>query len=58
MRTGPLPKVMPPSLEILNLSGSYETKNKFTGSIPAEWGSLTSLRELKMEYCGLDGAFV
>ena len=54
--TGPLPKMMPPSLEVLNLSDDYMNKNKFTGGIPAEWGSLTNLKELKMVKCGLDGA--
>ena len=58
---------MPVSLEILNLSGGITevgeirnpgwggTPNKFTGGIPAEWSSMTNLRELKMPYCGLDG---
>ena len=48
---------MPPSLEILNLGDdSFNHTNKFTGGIPAEWGSLTSLKELKMVACGLHGA--
>ena len=47
---------MPPSLEILNLGEYIDNTNKFTGGIPAEWGSLTSLKELKMVACGLDGA--
>ena len=54
-RTGPLPKVMPVSLKILNLSGSYSHAHKFTGGIPAEWSSMTKLKELKMVQCGLDG---
>ena len=53
-RAGELPKIMPPSLEILNL---YEA-GKFTGGIPAEWGSLTNLKDLTMVACGLDGVFV
>ena len=55
MHTGPLPKVMPVSLEILNLGGSYVNTNKFTGGIPPEWISMTNLKELRMERCGLDG---
>ena len=47
--------MMPPSLEILNLGDHSFNKNKFTGGIPAEWGSLTNLKELKMTACGLDG---
>ena len=43
--------MMPASLETMNLSAS-----KFTGGIPAEWASLTNLKELKMVACGLDGA--
>ena len=54
--TGPLPKMMPPSLEVLNLGDKYDNTNEFTGGIPAEWGSLTNLKELKMIACGLDGA--
>ena len=50
-RTGPLPKVMPVSLEILDL---YEG-GKFTGGIPAEWGSMTNLKRLSLYSCGLDG---
>ncbi len=42
---------MPVSLEDLDMSG-----NTFTGGIPAEWGSLTNLKKLTMDYCGLDGA--
>ena len=58
-RAGPLPKVMPVSLEILNLSGDVSiggTPHKFTGGLPAEWGSsLQNLKELRMVKCGLDG---
>ena len=55
---GPLPKVMPLSLEVLNLSGGEYSFNehKFTGGIPSEWGSLTNLKSLDMRNCGLDGA--
>ena len=60
--TGPLPKVLPPSLEILDTSGggAYidgRDHHKFTGGIPPEWGALTNLKELKIARCGLDGAF-
>ena len=52
--------MMPTSLEILNLSGGNpvfgDTPHKFTGGIPAEWGSLTNLKSLDMPNCGLDGA--
>ena len=41
---------MPVSLEVLELSFG-----KFTGGIPAEWSSMTNLKELRMNYCGLDG---
>ena len=54
-RTGLLPKVMPVSLEILNLSGDEYGPHKFTGGIPAEWSSMTNLKELTMRQCGLDG---
>ena len=47
---------MPPSLEVLILGVNEYNNNKFTGGIPAEWGSLTKLKELKMVACGLDGA--
>ena len=47
---------MPPSLEVLNLGDDIFNKNKFTGGIPTEWGSLTNLKQLSMAYCGLDGA--
>ena len=55
MLTGPLPKAMPVSLEILILGTDAFNNNKFTDGIPAEWGSMTNLKELNMEYCGLDG---
>ena len=54
--TGPLPKMMPPSLEELVLDGAFGNAHKFTGGIPAEWGSLTNLKKLSMPHCGLDGA--
>ena len=38
------------SLEILNLS-----ENSFSDGIPAEWSSMTNLKELNMANCGLDG---
>ena len=47
---------MPPSLVILELSGEFSKRHKFTGGIPTEWGSLTNLKELKMANCGLSGA--
>ena len=47
------------SLEILNLIGGdrnlFETPHKFTGGIPAEWSSMTNLKQLRMAYCSLDG---
>ena len=46
---------MPPSLEVINLGSDFRNTNKFTGGIPAEWGSLTNLKELNMSWCGLDG---
>ena len=46
---------MPTSLEILNMGDSVFNNNKFTGGIPAEWSSMTNLKELNMYYCGLDG---
>ena len=52
--TVPLPKIMPPSLETLNMSEA----GKFTGNIPSEWGSLTNLKSLSMECCGLGGALL
>ena len=45
-----MPKELPISLEVLKVSD-----NKFTGGIPPEWGAFTNLKELKMEYCSLDG---
>ena len=49
--------MMPPSLKELNLFGGYGSdSHKFTGGIPSEWGSLTNLKSLNMQYCGLDGA--
>ena len=42
---------MPPSLEELILDIA-----EFTGGIPPEWGSLTNLKNLSMQSCGLDGA--
>ena len=54
--------MMPPSLEELNLSGGDPgpwwggIPHKFTGGIPAEWGSLTNLKNLDMCFCGLDGS--
>ena len=44
---------MPTSIETLDLSN-----NKFTGGIPSEWGSLTNLKELRMNECGIGGACV
>ena len=43
---------------ILDLSGGYYRveAHKFTGGIPAEWSSMTNLKELSMANCGLDGA--
>ena len=48
--------MMAPSLEELVLDG-LRLPHKFTGGIPAEWGSLTNLKKLSMRNCGLDGAF-
>ena len=59
MRAGPLPKIMPMSLEILKLGVPGDIRNNnFTGGIPVEWASLTKLKELKMVACGLDGAWM
>ena len=55
VRTETLPKIMPVSLEKLDLSGSYDEPHKFIGGIPAEWSSLTNLKQLNMSSCGLDG---
>ena len=52
---GPLPKVLPISLEVLDVSGVFGNPHKFTGGVPSEWGALTNLKELKMILCGLDG---
>ena len=52
---GPLPKVLPISLEVFNLGEDGFNSNKFTGGIPSEWGALTNLKELKMVACRLDG---
>ena len=52
---GPLPKVLPTSLEVLDVSGPYDDPHKFIGGIPSEWGALTNLKKLTMAYCGLDG---
>ena len=48
---------MPVSLKILNLSGGQYNghEHKFTGGIPAEWSSMTNLKQLKIVACGLDG---
>ena len=54
-RTGPLPKLLPVSLEVLNFGDSSGNINKFTGGIPSEWCSLTNLKQLRMVACGLDG---
>ena len=49
---------MPVSLETLDLSGGFDDEaHKFTGGIPAEWSSMTNLKELKMANCGLDGGY-
>ena len=57
-----MPKVLPTSLKILDISGGniYDDgrdHHKFTGGIPPEWGALKNLKQLKMARCGLDGAF-
>ena len=52
---GPLPKVLPISLEVLTLGKYGDNTNRFTGAIPSGWGALTNLKELKMVACGLDG---
>ena len=56
---GPLPKVMPVSLEVLKLSGgdpgNDKTPHVFTGGLPPEWSSMTNLKQLDMAHCGLDG---
>ena len=52
-----MPKGLPVSLEVLNLSGApyLLDAHKFTGGIPSEWGALTNLRTLEMANCSLDG---
>ena len=42
---------MPVSLGSLRLDDG----GRFTGGIPAEWSSMTNLKELYMVECGLDG---
>ena len=58
-RAGPLPNVLPTSLEILKLAGGASwdegTSHRFTGGLPSEWGALTNLKELTMANCSLDG---
>ena len=54
-RAGTLPKIMPVSLETLDVSGGYDHHHKFTGGIPAEWSSMTNLKELRMAHCRLNG---
>ena len=46
--------MMPPSLEILDLSAPRYEPHKFTGGIPTEWGSLTKLKELRVEAVQLE----
>ena len=55
--SGALPKGLPVSLEILNLSGGSTQfqAHKFTGGIPSEWDALTNLKTLTMVNCSLDG---
>ena len=50
-----MPKVLPTSLEVLDLSGGKYNPHKFTGGIPPDWGALTNLKELKIAFCRLDG---
>ena len=55
---GPLPKVLPSSLETLQLGHDNlyaSNNNKFEGGIPAEWAGLTNLKKLNVVDCGLDG---
>ena len=40
---------------MLDVSGDNYSPHKFTGGIPSEWGALANLKELKMDFCGLDG---
>ena len=61
--SGPLPKQLPVSLEVLDLSGGPDRTgfggqhgiHKSTGGIPSEWAALTNLKTLKMQDSGLDG---
>ena len=46
---------MPVSLEELDLDGDRDNEHKFTGGIPPGWATLTNLKKLSMQYCGLDG---
>ena len=55
MPSGELPKELPVSLEVLDVSGTDRNPHKFIGGIPPEWGALTNLKELKMARCSLDG---
>ena len=54
---------MPVSLEELVLDGGSGglrnggTPHAFTGGIPAGWASLTNLKKLSMQRCGLDGQY-
>ena len=54
---------MPVSLEELVLDGGsggfgQPSPHAFTGGIPAGWASLTNLKKLSMQYCGLDGGWL
>ena len=53
--TGELPKQLPVSLEVLDLSGGSLDAHKFTGGIPFEWGALTNHKTLSISNCSLDG---
>ena len=50
-----MPKVLPTSLEVLDVSGISHDPHKFTGGIPSAWGALTNLKELGLSNMGLDG---
>ena len=55
---GPLPKVLPSSLETLQLGSDSlyaSNNNKFEGGIPAEWAGLPNLKKLNVVKCGLGG---
>ena len=56
---GTLPKQLPVSLEMLNLScGSADDSahsNHFTGGIPREWATLINLKELGLRNCLIGG---